>query len=155
MTVARDAVSAGLRDFYLRTHRLLDGLMKDTGASFARARLLGYIHKEGPVRSTDIAESMAYAPRTVTVAIDALEREGLVRRDQDPADRRAKYISITDAGLAALCAAEPTKQRFVDSLYRALTDEEALQLARLIGKLNDRLEEIQAECAAEQAGSAG
>src|SRR3546814_4534626 len=62
--------------FRSRAHRLLDSLMKGKGASFARAKLLAYIHENAPTRSADIVAAFKIAPRTATMALDAIEREG-------------------------------------------------------------------------------
>lgn len=137
----RARASEALRDFYLRSHRLIDREMTARGASFARARVLMHISLSGPVRSIDLASSFGYAPRTVTEAIDGLERDGLVRRDRDPEDRRAKRISLTPAGIAAAEAAEASKIRYIEDIFGALTPEECVSVVELVSKLNGRLRE--------------
>ena len=138
----REKAGDALRCFYLRSHRLIDRIMTAHGASFARARVLMHIAREGPLRSIDLAESFGYAPRTVTEAIDGLERDGLVRRDPDPADRRAKRISLTAAGQAAVEATESSRVRFVENVFGVLSAGECEEIVRVVGKLNDRLAEL-------------
>jgi len=135
----REKASEALRDFYLRSHRLIDRMMTAQGASFARSRLLMHIAREGPLRSIDLAASFGYAPRTVTEAIDGLERDGLVRRDPDPGDRRAKRISLTPTGTASAKAANGVKMRYVEDIFGALDSDECDALVDLVGKLNARL----------------
>jgi DNA-binding MarR family transcriptional regulator len=141
-TTDYDRTAVALRDFYLRSHRVIDRVMTAEGASFARARLLMLIAKDEPIRSTDLAASLSYAPRTVTEAVDGLERDGLVRRDPDPADRRAKRISLTEEGRAAARKAEQSRIGFVESVFSVLTPAECEEMIRLVGKLNDRLAEL-------------
>jgi len=138
----RERAADMLRDFYLRSHRAIDRIMAGEGASFARARLLMHIAREGPLRSVEIASSFGHAPRTVTEAIDGLERDGLVRRTADPSDRRAKNISITDAGRVAIKGAEASKLAYIDAVFGALSAAECGEIVRLMGKLNDRIETI-------------
>jgi DNA-binding MarR family transcriptional regulator len=102
---SHERAADALRDFYLRSHRVVDRIMTARGASFARAKMLAHIAREGALRSADLAVALDYAPRTVTEAIDGLERDGLARREPDPEDRRAKRISLTPAGIAAAEAA--------------------------------------------------
>ena len=128
----REAAGEMLRDFYLRSHRVIDRMMASEGASFARTRLLMHIAREGPLRSVDIATSLGLAPRTVTEAIDGLERDGLVKREPDSIDRRAKQISITAEGLSATEGAQASKRRYIDTVFGALTLEECGELVRLI-----------------------
>lgn len=131
-----------LRDYYLRAHRLVDRLMAMHGTSLARTKLLMLVASDGPVRSTDIASALGQAPRTVTEAIDGLERDGLVRRDPDPDDRRAKRISVTAAGEAAIAASQPIRSRFLLDVFGALEKSELDELVRVIGKMNHRIEEL-------------
>ena len=116
--------------------------MRAQGASFARARVLMHIAQRGPLRSIDLASWFGYAPRTVTEAIDGLERDGLVRRDPDPGDRRAKRISLTPAGVAAADAAEASRVRYVEDVFGALSPAECGALVGLVGKLNERLDTL-------------
>jgi DNA-binding MarR family transcriptional regulator len=134
-----DRAGEALRDFYQRSHRLIDRIMTARGASFARARILTQIARAGSLRSIDLAASFGYAPRTVTEAIDGLERDGLVRREPDPEDRRAKRISLTPAGEAAVETAEAARLQYMEDVFSTLTDDECEELVRVIGKLNARL----------------
>lgn len=134
-----DSVAA----FYLGMHRAMDRLMKANGASFARTKLLLFIRRHDPVRSADIAEAFGHAPRTITEAIDGLERDGLVRRDPDPLDRRAKRISITPAGIAAVEASEPVREAFLNGVFDVLDESERATMALLFGKLNERLASLE------------
>jgi DNA-binding MarR family transcriptional regulator len=79
----------------------------------------------------------------VTEAIDALERDGLVRRTADPVDRRAKRLSITPAGEAALAASEPARQKFLEDIFGQLSSEERHSLSATLRKMNHRLEQIE------------
>ena len=137
-----ERAAEALRDYYLRAHRLVDRLMMIHGTSLARTKLLMLVERDGPVRSTDIASALGQAPRTVTEAIDGLERDGLVRRDPDPDDRRAKRISVTAAGVAAIAASQPIRNRFLIDVFGTLDKDELDELVRVIDKLSTRIEEL-------------
>lgn len=140
-----DRVAEELRSFYLRSHRLLDRIMTGRGASFAKARLLLYIGREGTARSTDLAASFGYAPRTVTEAVDGLERDGLVQRLPDPVDRRVKRISLSPSGAAAALAAEQSKKVYLERVFSVLDPTEREEMVRLLKRLNDRLAALELE----------
>lgn len=131
-----------MRDFYQRSHRLIDRIMTAQGASFARAKVLTQIARAGSLRSIDLAVSFGYAPRTVTEAIDGLERDGLVRRDPDPEDRRAKRISLTPAGEKAVESAEASRLHYMETVFGVLSAEECDEIVRVVGKLNARLSDL-------------
>src|ERR1700754_202509 len=110
------AAQEALRDFYLRSQRVLDKVSTSHGASIARLRLMTQIASEGSARFVDLVEAFGYAPRTITDAVDALEADALIERRPDPVDRRAKRISLTAAGEAVLKAAGPAQQQFCEQL---------------------------------------
>lgn len=86
-----------------------------------------------------IANRLRIEGPTMTRMIDALSRDGLVERRPAPADRRTKYLSLTDQGEAALeeifAASDAMRERLLDGfppedqdrLYEMLR----LMLARL------------------------
>ena len=87
-----------LRDFYARSNRQLERLLAGQGGSLARVRMMNHIDRHPAIRAIDLLEAFGQAPRTITDAIDALERDGLATRIPDPVDRRAKSIVLTAAG---------------------------------------------------------
>ncbi|WP_320672680.1 MarR family winged helix-turn-helix transcriptional regulator [Patulibacter defluvii] len=93
------ALAATLPARTARTTRLL--LRRaDSDLSRSSAGVLAAL-AEGPLRITELADWEGLAQPTVTLLVAQMERDGLVRRDRDPADRRAVLVSITDAGRAA------------------------------------------------------
>lgn len=136
------ALAEGLREFYLKAHRLLDQAMKREGISFARLKLLLFIHRSGSVRATDIADFFGHAPRTVTEAVDGLEREGLVARVPDPNDRRAKNIRITEAGNAIILQAEPVRDYWMKRVFSALEPAEYALMLDIFDRLRTHMEMI-------------
>ncbi len=116
--------------------RNFDRSMVERGASLARTKMLILIQKEGgTVRAIDIAERFGIAPRTVTEALDGLEREGLILRTPDPSDRRAKRISITPEGEAAVAVTEPIRQALSKRILVSLGPEEQASFHATIRKL--------------------
>lgn len=51
-----------------------------------------------PKTARELAAVMCCEPPNVTYVIDKMEKQGLVVRRPDPADRRAKRLVLTDAG---------------------------------------------------------
>jgi DNA-binding MarR family transcriptional regulator len=139
-----DSLASGFGKLFLRMHRLLDRRMAQGGASLARTKLLMCVAKEGPMRAVDIAELFSLAPRTVTEALDGLERDGLIRRDPDAHDRRVKRVSITPEGQQAIAATEPLRVQLVERIFGGLDEEERAQLHRIVVKLSAAVAEEEA-----------
>ncbi|WP_126173559.1 MarR family winged helix-turn-helix transcriptional regulator [Altericroceibacterium xinjiangense] len=130
---------AAYAELYLRFVRVMDRRMAAEGASLARTRLLLFLQRKGPMRATAIAEFFDQSPRTVTEAIDTLERDGLVRRKPDPSDRRAKLVSVTPAGLEAVRKTEPLRSQMVERTFGVLNAEEKAWLAEILERLSATL----------------
>ena len=133
-------LAEGIGKLHLRLSRALDQSMAREGVSFARYKLLRFVQTYQPTRSRDIADFFGFAPRTVTEAIDALERENLVVRTRDPQDRRAKPITLTAAGAAAIMASGGPLTTLVDHVYGSLDDDDRETLARLLKELISKLD---------------
>jgi DNA-binding MarR family transcriptional regulator len=61
---------------------------------------------EGPKRQLDLAALLGVDRTVMTYLLDDLEKAGLVQRQPDPADRRARLIVPTEQGLETLCDLE-------------------------------------------------
>jgi DNA-binding MarR family transcriptional regulator len=62
-----------------------------------RCRLL-WVIGDGPVRAGLVAQQLKLSAGAVTELVESLVRDGLVRRDTDPDDRRAVVLALTAEG---------------------------------------------------------
>jgi DNA-binding MarR family transcriptional regulator len=136
-------ISQGMFKLYHQVSRLVNECMMDEGVSLARSKFLLLLECQGPQRSTDIACALGFAPRTVTEAIDGLERDKLVKREPDPKDRRAKIVSITETGRTVISAAQQPQHKTIEAIFNALTDDQKQHLKEIIGCLSEKTEELQ------------
>lgn len=65
------------------------------GITPGEARTLLNIHALKDARQLDIAARMGVEPMTVCSFLDKLQGQGLIERQPDPADRRAKRVTLT------------------------------------------------------------
>lgn len=70
----------------------------ETGLTAPRASVLSVLVYGGPATLTALARVEQVRPPTMTRLIGQLEREGLVRRTEDPSDRRLRWIHPTPRG---------------------------------------------------------
>jgi DNA-binding MarR family transcriptional regulator len=134
-----------LKAFNARVHLLLNDAMKAQGATAARSKLLLYIDRQTNVRSTDITRTFGLAPRTVTEAIDGLERDGYLRRETVENDRRARTLVLTESGRAVAKQIAPLRDIWLERIFGVLADDERDELSRLLDKLNDHLANLPSE----------
>lgn len=102
-----DALAAGL--LLPRAGQAVDRLLRRAvaahGLTPTSLGVLGVLARGRPASHRDLAAALGIAPATLTPAVDALERGGLVRRVRDTADRRVVQVRATDAGLARYAGA--------------------------------------------------
>ncbi|WP_051683869.1 MarR family winged helix-turn-helix transcriptional regulator [Blastococcus sp. URHD0036] len=77
----------------------------------------------------------------LTLRVKRLEKEGLVRRERDPEDHRMVYVSLTDAGRELVDRTADLHFVNMARMLEGLTDAERDDLARLLGRLFDCLQD--------------
>ncbi|MCP6313249.1 MarR family winged helix-turn-helix transcriptional regulator, partial [Klebsiella pneumoniae] len=75
----------------------------------------------------------------VTGITDRLVEEGLIERRDDPRDRRAYTVCLTDKGKTQFAEMAALHEQWVIALFDGLSGEEQGQLANLLGKLKRHL----------------
>lgn len=84
---------------------------------------------------SECAERAGVARATVTGLLDGLEREGLVKRQPYPADRRMLSVQLTDKGRKLLSQMLPDHFCRTTGLMAHLTATEKKTLVKLLQKL--------------------
>jgi DNA-binding MarR family transcriptional regulator len=128
-------IAEALMDIKRSMRQQMDTALQASGLSFARAKVLSLLDKLGPCRPGILAEHLRHAPRTLTDAIDALERDGLVRREPHPDDRRAVLVHLTEAGQEALKQAQIPRKQALEAVFAPLDTDEQAHLLRLLEKV--------------------
>ena len=109
--------------------RILDHMEKagHGGLSLSHIAITRNLDLEG-TRATELARRAGITKQSAGELIGQLEQQGLIERRPDPADKRAKVVVFTPAGLAWLCA-----------FRHALQTAEAEMAARLGTTVFDQL----------------
>ncbi|GGO29887.1 MarR family winged helix-turn-helix transcriptional regulator [Micromonospora parathelypteridis] len=90
-------------------------------------RVLAFV-QDGELTQRDLCRQTGLDRTTMVAVIDELERNGYVRRDRSPSDRRKQFISVTTAGGTALSEALAAVRRTEDDFLAPLREDERLQL---------------------------
>jgi DNA-binding MarR family transcriptional regulator len=129
------AINKGLRQ-WVRSH-----MGAEPGMTIGRAGvLLGLLERDEPVSMSTLGAAQDLTPRSMTVLISGLEKEGLVQRTRHPDDRRVTLVSLTPAG-RALAAQQllPAGQRAA-ALFGELSEHDRAELLRLLSEVARHLE---------------
>lgn len=111
--------------------RHFDEAFRPLGLTNGQFSLLNAINRPEPPTMGSVASLLAMDRTTLTAALKALERRGLVTVNRDPDDRRSRRLNLTDAGRGLLAEATPIwrdTHAEVDALI-AQTDGEGLLAA--------------------------
>ena len=88
----------------------------------------------GSMRITALASSTQLDTSTVSRHITQLEQSGLVERHQDPDDRRAQRVALTDEGRAQLEASTSRRRDVLTSSLDGWDPADLADLERLLGR---------------------
>jgi DNA-binding MarR family transcriptional regulator len=113
--------------------------LQDGGMTYARMRLLGALHCNGPQIMSSISDELGVTRRNITALVDALEEEGLVRRKPHPTDRRATVIEMTGQGERTMDRLYDEHRAAVAELFDVLGAEDQGELTRMLGTLRAAL----------------
>ncbi|MFD1662685.1 MarR family winged helix-turn-helix transcriptional regulator [Streptomyces caeni] len=91
------------------------------------------------MRMTDLAESLKITRSRLTYAVTRLDRDGTVRREGCPTDRRGSIAVLTDAGRALLERAAPGH---VDTVRAAVFDHLSPEQVAQLEAICDRITEV-------------
>ncbi len=99
-----------------------------SGVTASRLAALSAIVFEGPIALGDVARIQQVKAPTMTRLVAALERQGLVKREDNPGDGRSIKLSATRRGREIMLAA---RQRRLDRLARAMQTLDRKKLSHL------------------------
>jgi DNA-binding MarR family transcriptional regulator len=103
-----------------------------TQAQFDVLMLLEYQTADGSADQTTLGRMLVVNRSNVTGLVDRMERDGLVRRAGDPADRRLKRVRMTPAGAKLLERAEQAYAARTREVVAGLTANDLATLCRLL-----------------------
>ena len=105
---------------------------------------LATLDRTGPRRVTELAVAQGVSQPSMTSLVTGLERSGYVERRDDPTDKRAALVELTDAGRAALRERRRGGTDAMAELLDKLPPDDLVALARVLPSLQ-RLRELDEE----------
>ena len=108
----------------------------------AHVLVMSVIDKAGPIPMTRIAELIGSGLPTATGLVNRMVERGLVRREQDPRDRRLVLVNLTDAGAAEVRELHEGRQRRMAAAIAHLSGPDQASLLAGIRSLRSALERI-------------
>lgn len=117
------------------TARLINHVADQTGLTVTQFGVLEGLLHLGPMCQKDIAAKQLKSGGNITLVIDNLEKQRLVRRERSQEDRRLVIVSLTAKGEKLIADYFPHHARAIEHEMGALTAAEQDRLAALAKKL--------------------
>jgi DNA-binding MarR family transcriptional regulator len=122
-------------------HRFVD-LLAELGLRPRHLHVLRYLDARGPMSQQELATGIGVDSGNLVDALDALQQDGLIRRDVDRADRRRRQLQLTPSGKRRLrkgiAASERAETEILGGLTRAELDALRATARRVYGQLSER-----------------
>ena len=115
------------------------------GVTAGEARALSHAARAGAVRQTALAERMGVEAMTASGYLDRLEAQGLIERQPDPSDRRAKLVCLTDAAQDVLTAVTRLGDDLRLTIASTMSDADWRALNAGLLQVRDALASMRAE----------
>ncbi|MFI7495907.1 MarR family winged helix-turn-helix transcriptional regulator [Kocuria sp. M4R2S49] len=104
--------------------------------SYAQARIFQRIGPDG-TRTVHLAEQARVTKQTASLLVQAMEEEGYVERRPDPADARARLVTIAERGRAAQAVAAGVVAEVEEEWRRRLGARRYAALRRALAELHE------------------
>ena len=119
------------------------GLREQFATTLPRFDLMAQLerHRDG-LKMNELSRLLMVTGGNVTTIVDQLEKESLVERLAEPADRRAYRVQLTRAGRKAFAEMARAHEEWVIELLAGLSRKEHDELLRLLAKLKASTMEV-------------
>jgi DNA-binding MarR family transcriptional regulator len=131
--------------FMNRSMRSWHLFAKSTGLSMPQFSVLMQLHHKGACGMSEISERFEISPAAASQLVDKLVQSGFVQREEDPSDRRAKLLNLTEKGQELIQHGHVERYRWVDELGGKLTPEERTRVSEALDLMTRAAEELEEE----------
>ena len=137
-TQSTQLIRQGVDAIAYHTFREHIRFVKSTGLSMAQFGILMQLHYQRGSGISAISRRMQISGADASQLVDKLFQAGLLDRAEDPVDRRAKRVRLSEKGQQMVAAGLAARHVLVDGLIAGLTPDEcekvgeAMQIAHRV-----------------------
>ena len=110
----------------------------------SQLRLMFRVREEPGATLSSLAAHLRVSPPTASGLVDRLVRQGFLRREDDPRDRRYVRHYLSERGLAVITELEREGRALMNEILGRLSDGELDDLIRSLELLNEAAEGVSA-----------
>ncbi len=117
---------------------------KATGLSMPQFSILMQLYYRGYCGISDISDRFEISNAAASQHVDNLVQAGLIGRTEDPRDRRAKQIQLSDKGKALVESGFSARYLWADKLAQALDPKDQEKVAEALTILTEAARKLDA-----------
>lgn len=125
--------------------RALDLSLAPVGLTEATWLPLLFLNRVGPVRQGDLADYLGLDRSSVVRLVDTLAAQGLVQRTDDPDDRRARRIVLTETAAPVVLAAQAAASEVRARVLTGIAPEDLETTERVLRQILAHMPQSQEE----------
>lgn len=132
MTDQKQTMTAILQWIEVSMHQSMQSFFryaKENNISMSQVGALFHISRQGMSGVTDIGERLGVSSAAASQMLDRLVQQNLLVRTEDPNDRRARQITLTEEGRSLLDESMRARQSWLLKVVESLTPEERGQVS--------------------------
>lgn len=102
--------------------------------------LIDLLWNQGPMTQQQLVNQLQKDKNSVTMLVDAIEKKGLVVRQQNANDRRSNTIVLTDKALDIKADAKQKGISILDNILEGISEDELHSFLQTLRKINNNIE---------------
>jgi DNA-binding MarR family transcriptional regulator len=116
--------------------------LRTAGLSMPQFGILMHLYHRGRCGMSDISGRMEVSNAASSQLVERLVQGGLLERTEDPTDRRARQIALTDKGRQFIEDSIAERSRWVESLVERLTDSDKILVSKALPVLLEAFQKM-------------
>ncbi len=117
--------------------------VRSSDLSLPQFNVLMMLHHRGDCGVSDVGAHMAITAAAASQLVEGLVQKGLMERTEDPADRRAKQLTLTPRGQQLIERGIEARNRWTDQLTRRLTAEQRDSIGAALKQLTEAVRQLE------------
>lgn len=118
---------------------------KSAGLSMPQFSILMQMHYKSPCGMSEISDRFDISAAAVSQLVDKLVQSGYLERTEDPNDRRAKLLRLSESGTKLVDEGIKERYRWVDELAKLMSAEESKTVGAALEILNEAVRKFEAQ----------
>jgi DNA-binding MarR family transcriptional regulator len=135
--VLTDVVREWSEVFMSRSGRDFKRFMGDTGLSFSQINVLMRLYHGNKCGISEIGDQLGISNAAASQAIDRLVNLGMIERTENPDDRRAKQLVLTQQGHALIEKGFEARGKWISGITDALDTEQQTMIISALTLLTE------------------